>query len=388
MAIINGLVGLRPADNEAIERITVPPYDVIKPGSKLEQELQNNSTSLYHITLGSEPVNALEQLLTSGYLQKDEKPCFYVYEQKYGNETRTGVLTATRVTDYKAGEIIRHEKTFDDKVKGRLELRRKTGFTFEPVFLLTKSAIGELLEEVKATYQPTYVFTSDFQEASELHGIENRIFRVEEDSREGKILQDLVGQGPLYIADGHHRYHASLLNGQTHCLAYICEAQAAKIQAYNRVINGLVSFDQILSNMSLVKVDQFCTPPKHHFAIYSKSGNYLLRAKQIPENDVVGRLDCSILEREVYPLLGLKHDLITDARFFDYYPEADLEKMRQVVDAGKYDLAIALHPVSSAELLEVADAGIIDSAVVMPEKSTFFAPKILSGIIIYQHLLA
>lgn len=385
MTQINGLIGLRPIQDK-IERITVPPYDVIKPGSKLENELQNNIDSLYHITLGNDPVKALARLLDEGYLRKDEVPCFYVYEQKYGKETRTGVLTATRVTDYKAGEIIRHEKTFDDKVKGRLELRRKTGYTFEPVFLLTKSAIGALLEDIKKVYSAEYTFTSDFGEASELHGIQNRIYRVEEESREGQLLKELVGQGPLYIADGHHRYHASLLNGQTHCLAYICEGEAAKIQAYNRVINGVRPFSEVLPQLALTKVAEFRTPPKHHFAIYSKDGCYLLKATEIPE-DVVGQLDCSILENELYPLLGLRHDMITDARHFDYYSEADLDKMRQVVDAGKYDLAIALHPVSSEELLAVADAGITDSAIVMPEKSTFFAPKILSGIIIYQHTL-
>jgi len=387
MTEINGLLGLRPTP-EKISAITAPPYDVIKPGSKLESVLQQNPASLYHITLGSEPVEALAGLLNKGFLQKDEVPCFYVYEQVYGQEVRTGVLTATQVTNYKEGQIIRHEKTFDDKVKGRLELRQKTGFTFEPVFLLTKAKIGALLEEIKSSYRPEYAFTSDFQEASELHGIVNRIFRVEEDSRPGRLLKELIAQGPLYIADGHHRYHASLLNGQSHCLAYICEAGAAKIQAYNRVINGVIPFKEIRSDLNLIQAESFATPPKHHFAIYSKEGNYLLKAKEVPTDDVVGRLDCSILEKELYPLLGLKHSMITDASYFDYYPEGDSLKMCQVVDEGKYNLAIALHPVSSEELLAVAEAGIHDSNVVMPEKSTFFAPKILSGIIIYQHQTA
>jgi len=289
------------------------------------------------------------------------------------------------VTDYREAEIIRHEKTFDEKVKGRLELRRKTGYTLEPVFLLTKSGIGDVLAKIKNTNQPIYDFVSNFEGESELHGIRNRIFRVKEDSAEVQLLKELIKQGPLYIADGHHRYHASLLNGQTHCPAYICEVEAARIQAYNRVVNGRIPFRKVLSRLPLIKTERFMTPPKHHFAIYSKEGSFLLKAGHIPENDLIGRLDCSVLERELYPLLGLSHDLIKDTRYFDYYPEQDMAKMCRLVDEGIYELAIALNPVSARELLAVAEAGIKDPEIVMPEKSTYFAPKILSGIIIYRH---
>src|SRR5690606_14219645 len=101
--------------------------------------------------------------------------------------------------------------------------------------------------------------------------------------------------------------------------------------------------------------------------------------------DVVGRLDCSILEREVYPHLGVEHSMIVKKEHFDYYPEWDLATMKALVDADEYDLAVALHPVSLGELVAVADAGLKDSNVVMPEKSTFFATKILSGIVLYKH---
>jgi uncharacterized protein (DUF1015 family) len=102
--------------------------------------------------------------------------------------------------------------------------------------------------------------------------------------------------------------------------------------------------------------------------------------------DVVGRLDCSILERELYPMLGLNHEMIKDAKHFDYYPEQDLAGMQACVDRGTYDLAVALAPVSIDELVAVADAGLADGGkTVMPEKSTFFAPKILSGVMLYRH---
>lgn len=383
MAQVKGLVGLRPV-GDSIASITCPPYDVIKEGSPLERVLKQSENSLYHITLGSEPVKALARLQAKGLLQEDETPCFYVYEQVYGKEMRRGVFTATEVTDYRFGNIIRHEKTFDDKVKGRLALREKTGYTFEPVFLLTEAPLRAVLDEVARRYAPEYEFTSDFGKHSELHGIKNRIFRVEEESEEGQRIKELIASGPLYIADGHHRYHASLLNKQTHCLAYICQGADARIQAYNRVINGLVKFTDIEQKLPLVRTSEFKTPAKHSFALYTKEGSFLLKAAHVPDAPV-GRLDCSILEKELYPHLGLTHAMITDHRYFDYYPEDDLEKLKAVVDAGKYDLAVALHPVSLEELLAVANAGIKDPNIVMPEKSTFFAPKILSGIFIYRH---
>lgn len=385
MAEVRGLRGLRPK-RELIKSITCPPYDVIKPGSCLEKILKENPDSLYHITLGRDPQEALERLLSLGCLLHDKEPAFYVYEQIYNDQIRTGILTATAVTAYSEGQIIRHEKTFDDKVKGRLELRRKTGYTFEPVFLLTRSEIKPLLEKVKKRYTPDYDYVSDFGGHSELHAIKNRIFRVPEDSEEGMELQKLLAGNPLYIADGHHRYHASLLNGQTHCLAYICEVEQARIQAYNRVIKGRVSFDSIMNKLDLSPLESFRTPPKHSFALYCRHGAFILKAKNIPDH-VINSLDCSILEHELYPDLGLSHEMIMDQQYFDYYPESDLEKMKETVDKGQYDLAVALHPVSAAELMRVADAGIKDPAFVMPEKSTFFAPKILSGIFLYKHTL-
>lgn len=383
MAEIKGLIGLRPLE-EKVNSVTCPPYDVIKPGSALESVLSENKDSLFHITLGENPVGAFESLINNGSLKNDSELCFYIYEQEFAGEKRIGVLTATQVTDYKEGHIIRHEKTFDDKVKGRLALRAKTGYTLEPVFLLTKSSLKDVFAEIMEKYLPIYSFTSDFKGASELHGIKNRIYRVPEDSQQGQIIKDRIKENPLYIADGHHRYHAALLNKQTHCLAYICPAEDTKIQAYNRVINGLISFNACKEELELVEVDEFKTPAKHEFSIYTKEGIYTLKAKNVPD-DVIGRLDCSVLEKELYPQLKLTHDMIMDSRHFDYYAEAELDKMMECVDTGKYDIAVALHPVSVSELLAVADAGVDNSEIVMPEKSTFFAPKILSGLFIYKH---
>ncbi|MGB5682887.1 MAG: DUF1015 domain-containing protein [Polyangiales bacterium] len=376
-----GLTGLRP-DPARVKGIAAPPYDVIKPGTPLQKLLSEQASSLYHITLGDDPATARDRMVADGSLIEDGEPAYYVYEQIWDGGQRTGVFVAAEVSPYAEKQIIRHEKTFDDKVKGRLAVRRATGLHIGPVFVLTRAPIAAALEKAKQESAPIYDFTSEFGGFSELEGIENKVWRVPEQSETGKAIQAALGTEPLYIADGHHRYHASLLNEQSHFLCYVTEE--AVIQAYNRVVNGVRRFSEIADDLPLKPVDSFRTPPKHSFCIYTKDGCWDLEAQHVPD-DVVGRLDCAILERELYPKLGLTHDMIVDPNHFDYYSESALDDMKAAVDRGDYDMAIALHPVSLEELMAVADAGLEDPEVVMPEKSTFFQPKILSGLFLQRY---
>lgn len=376
-----GLTGLRP-DPARVQGIASPPYDVIKPGTPLERLLAKQTNSLFHIILGDEPAAARDRMLGDGSLVEDDEPAYYVYEQTWDGGQRTGVFAAAEVSPYEAKQVIRHEKTFDSKVKGRLAMRRATGLHIGPVFVLTRAPIAAALERAKQDAAPVYDFTSSFGGFSELEGIANKVWRVREKSDIGQAIQDALATAPLYIADGHHRYHASLLNEQTHFLCYVTEE--AVIQAYNRVVNGVRPFSEIAHDLPLKPVDSFRTPPKHSFCIYTKDGCWELDAQHVPD-DVVGRLDCAILERELYPKLGLTHDMIIDPDHFDYYSESALDEMKAAVDRGDYDMAIALHPVSLEELMAVADAGLDDQEIVMPEKSTFFQPKILSGLFLYRY---
>ncbi|MBW2508917.1 MAG: DUF1015 domain-containing protein [Deltaproteobacteria bacterium] len=376
-----GLTGLRPDPARAPE-ITSPPYDVIKPGTPLEKLLSQQASSLYHIILGDQPAAARDRMVEDGLLIEDSEPAYYVYEQSWDGDQRTGVFVAAEVSPYADKQIIRHEKTFDDKVKGRLAMSRATGLQTGPVFVLTRASIAGALEQAKRESAPIYDFTSEFGGFSELEGIENKVWRVPEATETGRAIQAALRSEPLYIADGHHRYHASLLNEQSHFLCYVTEE--AVIQAYNRVINGVRPFSEVTGELALKPVDSFRTPPKHSFCIYTKEGCWELDAQQVPD-DVVGRLDCAILERELYPKLGLTHDMIVDPNHFDYYSESALEDMKAAVDRGDYDMAVALHPVSLDELMAVADAGLENPDIVMPEKSTFFQPKILSGLFLYRY---
>ena len=380
MVEVIGLSGLRP-DPKHVAEVTSPPYDVIKPGSPLEAHLRGKDRSLFHVILGGgDPKQRLDQLQGSGALIEDPEPAYYVYEQRFGAKSRTGVLVAAKVTPYEAGDVIRHEKTFDEKVRGRIALREATGFTFGPVFVLTKAPIKPVLESAKSG--PTaYEFTSDFTEQSDLHQVQSRVWRVAQDSDVGQRIAATLAEQPVYIADGHHRYHASLRFGQSHFLSYVTDD--AEILAYDRVLKGRRRWEDVQDSFA-ASAAQFETPPKHHFAIYTRDGTWLVPFREVP-TDVVGRLDCSILERELYEPLGLTHADIASPDRFDYYPESALEEMKAAVDRGAYDAAVALHPVALDELMAVADAGLINPDVVMPEKSTFFSPKILTGLFIYRH---
>lgn len=388
MTQIAGLVGFRPAPS-VVHRVTAPPYDVIKPKSALAARLEAEPLSLAHVTVGPEPVAAFERLQKEGALVRDDEPAFYVYEQTwsgaFGAERRLGVFVACEVTPYEKRRVIRHEKTFDEKVKGRVALANATAHTFGPVFSLVKAPLDPFLDEITKEETALYDFDTDLGGLNDLHGIHSRVFRVPADSARGRALVALLDPPPFYIADGHHRYHAALKNGLTHALMYVTER--ARIQAYDRVVTGKVPFATAKGALALEKSASFGTPAKHRFALYTKEGSYTLAAETIP-TDVVGRLDCSILEREVYPHLGITHAMIQDEKHFDYYPESQLDQARAAVDRGEHELVIALHPVSIEELMAVADAGLDDGDIVMPEKSTFFAPKILSGVFVYRHTLA
>lgn len=375
-----GLVGLRPRDSDAAMRVVTPPYDVIKPGSALESRLSANPESLFHVILGDAPVEAVGAL-ESGPLIEDAEAAYYVYEQRWSGEVRTGVFVAAEVSEYEKHQVIRHEKTFDAKVKGRIALAEATKLTTEPIFLLTLGSLGAACESAKSG-PPTYDFLGAFGGGTDLDRVSARVWRVLEDSDQGRAISDAIAPHPLYIADGHHRYHAALRGGHSHVLAYVTEG--ARILAYDRLVNGVRPFKEIQASLALEPADAFSTPDKHRFCLYSKDGCWTLKANEVPD-DVVGRLDCAVLERELYPLLGIEHRHIVDPAHFDYYPENALEEMKAKVDAGVYELAIALHPVSLEELMAVADAGLQDPEIVMPEKSTFFSPKILSGLILYRY---
>lgn len=378
------MVGLRPTQ-ESVKEFTTPPYDIINKDPALVNVLKSNPNSLYHIILGDHPKEKLDELIEKGVVVEDREPCFYVIQQNWNGHIRLGVFVAGRVSDYSECKIIRHEKTFDELVQGRIKLRRETGYSFGPVFLISKSGqLDNILQSIVDSHEPLFEFTSEFTASTHMHDIANKVYRVPAESDEGREIKRVLDGRPLYVGDGHHRYQAGLTLGQTHFLAYVCTNP--RIEAYNRVMNGRKKFADMKDELGAEPINEFKTPEKHCFSIYTRYGTYLMRVGDVPA-DVVGRLDPCLLEKTLYPKLGLTLDMITDRRYFNYYPEHEMDEMRKLVDIGEYDIAVAMHPVSLDELLAVADAGLENPDTVMPEKSTYLVPKILSGIVVYKHVI-
>ncbi len=383
MPEVIGLRGLMPKDSETAKTVTTPPYDVIGHGTKLERFL-NSESLMRSIILVENSKENLEKLEQEKKLIEDNEPCFYIYEQKWKDQDgvskeRLGILLAAEVSDPGEGKIRVHEDTFPDKVNRRIELLNEIGYSTDPIFCIAESKLTDgKLKELTRVSEILFEFTSDFKGLSDLDGIKNTIFRVPQESEEGKFIQESLKDVPFYLADGHHRYWAVLESGQKYFFSYV--TGNSQILAYNRLINGDKSFEDIMDLLIISDIDEFKIPSKKgQCCVYTKKGTYTMIFDDI-ENDAVGKLDSSLLKKILFPLLGLDEIKIKDEKYFHYLPETQLSEIKKLVDNGKYSMAIALHPVSFEELKEVSDANLR-----MPEKSTYFYPKVLTGLFLYRH---
>ncbi|MBU4311066.1 DUF1015 domain-containing protein [bacterium] len=428
MPEVKGLIGIRPKDNDIAKEFAAPPYDVITYGTKLQTVLSSRK-NLVHIHLrpkeeGEEIYNnakkALKKFRDEGILIEDNEPCYYIYEQEWEGGERIGVICAVEVSDYQEGKIIRHEKTFDDKVTDRLNLRKATGYQMGNILGVVEDKSGELLtllNNIASSQQPIFNFVCNFEGSSDMEGSINKIYRVPQASEEGKKIPNLLLSENIYIADGHHRYHASLKLGQKFTMMYISPSGSAKIQPYGRVIGNvdeekLANLPHAISNDFDIKGhDKFEVPEKHSFIFYfkvselqkQKTGQALARRHfkdkilkitikpevlEEAKNNPLKMLDASILQNRIlFPYLGLSTENIKDKRYLNYFPgnPVGLAQMKELVDRGnKYQFAVSLAAVDFNELKAVADKGIEDPEIVMPQKSTYFWPKLLSGIILYK----
>lgn len=403
-----GLIGLRPSD-AAISKFVAPPYDVISRESALYKILSTRK-NLIHIHLRPEDGElryenarkALEDMITQGVLVEDNEPCYYVYKQEFEGESRIGVMLALEVSDYSEGKVVRHEKTFDDKIIDRKKLREALGYQVGVVFGVVEDKNEKLLKTLNeiSALKPLYAFITDFGGTSDMDGILNTVWRIPENSPLGRKLHDLIIRESVYIADGHHRYHCALVMGQEYVQTYISPSTSAKILPYDRVVGGLPEEklkdfpERLEGKFHVARADEFKVPEKHSFIFYFKKGIFKVSAgdnllEQV-KNDVVKRLDASILQDHIlFSELGFSPEKFKDKHYFNYFPgnEHGLKKMVELVDKGEYQFAVSLAPVEFHELKAVADAGIENPEIVMPQKSTYFWPKLLSGIFLYKYNL-
>lgn len=408
MSDIQPFRGIRPRP-ELVKKVASPPYDVLN--SEEARELaKDNPMSFLHITKAeidfspdvdshSEEVykksaDNLQSFIKDGTLVQDSTPCFYVYEITMGTHTQRGLMVGASVEEYEKGLIKKHEFTRRDKEDDRAHhvdiLDANTG----PVLLCYKAQkeIDQLIDKVCTSSSPVYDFTAD-------DGIKH-VMWVVSDTNDVTALQNYFKKlDALYVADGHHRSAAAFRvrnmrrdrNPQhkgnepyNHFMAVVFPDDQLQILGYYRAVKDIADLtpDEFLKKISQhFDVAPTSEPqPKelHHFTMFLDGKWYELVAKEgsFPEDDPVLSLDASILQKNLLePILQI-HDIRTNDRI-DFIGGIRGTKELEKRCNRDMRIAFALYPTSVAQLMSVADSG-----EVMPPKSTWFEPKLRSGMVV------
>ncbi|HOJ51478.1 MAG TPA: DUF1015 family protein [Syntrophales bacterium] len=333
----------------------------------------------------------LQRLREEGILFQDEAPCYYVYGQQTQDHRQFGIMALASVRAYEEGLIKRHEFTRQDKEEERIRHVEAVGAHTGPVFLIYKNegTLDKLFLRV-IKEPPEYTFTTPDR-------VVHRVWKIEKTGDVEGVTRFFARLDGLYIADGHHRAAAAAAVARkypenkeaAYFLAALFPHNQLNIMAYNRAVrdlNGLTEeglLEKIRENFSVVRDYNARIPQeKHEFGLYLKSRWFRLRAKAhiIDDSDLIRSLDVSILqERILAPILGIS-DPRTDKRIDFIGGIRGPEMLEKLVDSGEFSIAFSLYPVNVEDLMAIADRGFV-----MPPKSTWFEPKLLSGL--FVHLL-
>ncbi len=411
MVRIKPFRGIRPPAEYAAE-VASRPYDVLN-----SQEAQKEATekSLLHIIkpeIDFAPIadehsdevyaRAVENFQTwrkKGWLVQDDTEKYYVYAQTMDGRTQYGLVAACHFDDYLQGKIKKHELTRPDKEEDRMVHVRIQNANVEPVFFSypANREMDQIIDGIVTTHEPVYDFVA-------ADGFGHRFWVIDDEAIQKRITEIFADIPALYVADGHHRTAAAARVGQEkmsqnpdhtgneeYCffLAVIFPDNQLKIIDYNRLVkdlNGLTTtqlLDALTEHFEVKKCGAEIYHPDrlHNFAMYLDGAWYSLTAKPgtYDDNDPIGVLDVTILSNLVLDkLLGIK-DLRTDKRIDFVGGIRGLGELQRRVDSGEMQVAFALYPVSMKQLIDIADSGNI-----MPPKTTWFEPKLRSGLVIHS----
>ena len=405
--------GIRPPQSLA-KQVSSRPYDVLN-SAEAREESAGNPMSLYHIikpeinfegnvdehdpqvyAVAREQFDLFRQ---NGWLVQDESECYYVYAQTMNGRTQYGLVLAAWVEDYMEGRIMKHELTRRDKEEDRMKHVRVNNANIEPVFFAYphRDDLDAIIASVTAG-EPVYDFVSD------LDGFGHTFWVIKEQALIDRITT-IIGEIPaMYIADGHHRSAAAALVGNekklqnpnhqgdeeyNYFLAVCFPDNQLHIMDYNRVVkdlNGMSSAEFLVAlqdDFEVIDMGEAIYRPDtlHSFALYLDGRWYKLVAKEgrYDDQDPIGVLDVTISSNLILDkLLGIK-DLRSDKRIDFVGGIRGLEELSRRVDSGEMQMALALYPVTMDQLIRIADTGNI-----MPPKTTWFEPKLRSGLIIHE----
>jgi uncharacterized protein (DUF1015 family) len=412
MAILKPFKGIRPK-KELVKQIASKPYDVLNE-KEARAEAGDNRYSFYHVIKpeidfaddfdhyspeiykkGKENFN---KMLNEGVFFQDEKDCYYVYQQTMNGRKQNGIVGAASVDDYLNDIIKKHELTRPDKEEDRKNHIRYSSLNYEPVFFAypSQTELDNMIHEITKG-NPEYSFTAD-------DGIGHTFWVVKDDATIKKITELFGKIKYTYVADGHHRTAAAALVGKERrdanpnhtgkedynfFLAVHFPDNQLAILDYNRVVkdlNGLSSEDFLKKISDRFDVTEIGTtayrPSKlHEFSMYLDGKWYKLAAKSgtYNDNDPIGVLDVTILSEQILaPILNIQ-DLRTDKRIEFVGGLRGLGELEKRVNSGEMKAAFALYPVTMKQLIEIADSGKI-----MPPKTTWFEPKLRSGLVLHS----
>lgn len=410
MVRIKPFKGIRPPKQYAQE-VASRPYDVL---NSEEAKREATERSLLHIIkpeIDFEPIadehsqqvydKAVENFAkwqTEGWLQRDQKPCYYVYAQTMEGRTQYGIVMCCHFEDYLSGAIKKHELTRPDKEEDRMIHVRNQKANIEPVFFAypDNAEIDSIVAGV-VKGEPEYDFVA-------ADGFGHKLWVISDEATNARITELFAAVPALYVADGHHRTAAAARVGaeckahnpqhtgdEEYCffLAVTFPASQLRIIDYNRVVKDLNGMDEQTFIAALEK--DFVVEKKgteiykphalHNFSMYIGNQWYSLTAKPgtYDDQDPIGVLDVTVLSNLVLDrLLDIK-DLRTSKRIDFVGGIRGLQELSRRVDSGEMKVAFALYPVSMEQLINIADTGNI-----MPPKTTWFEPKLRSGVVIHS----
>ena len=412
MAKIKPFRGVRPP-RQLVTEVASRPYDVLN-SEEARAEAEGNPKSLYHIIkpeidfapgtdehdpkVYDKAVENFNNFQKQGWLVQDDDDKYYIYAQTMDGRTQYGFVIAANVEDYMTGKIKKHELTRRDKEEDRMKHVRINNANIEPVFFAfpDNDVLQDIINKVTAG-TPEYDFVAP-------DGFGHHFWVISDKATIDTITKEFAKMPALYIADGHHRTAAAALVGNekaknnpnhrgdeeyNYFLAVAFPASHLKIIDYNRVVkdlNGLTD-EQFLSRLSEnFDVEDMGTeiyhPARlHNFSLYLSGRWYSLTPHEgtYDDNDPIGCLDVTVSSDLILrDILGIT-DLRTDKRIDFVGGIRGLGELKRRVDSGEMRVALALYPVSMKQLIDIADTGNI-----MPPKTTWFEPKLRSGLVIHK----
>ena len=409
--IVKPFKGIRPP-KALVEQVASRPYDVLN-SEEARAEAEGNEKSLYHIIkpeidfpvgtdehderVYAKAAENFQKFQDNGWLVQDAEDKYYVYAQTMNGRTQYGLVVCAAVEDYMTGKIKKHELTRRDKEEDRMKHVRVNNANIEPVFFAFphQDELDAIVSKVVAG-EPEYDFVAP-------DGFGHHFWVIDDAATIARITEIFAEFPAMYIADGHHRSAAAALVGDekrkqnpnhvgdeeyNYFLAVCFPDNQLNIIDYNRVVkdlNGLTkeAFLEAIAAFNPQPVaDKDAAKPKetHTFGMYLDGQWYSLAFNaSVLDEDSIARLDVSILQKQLLePILAIG-DPRTDSRIDFVGGIRGLGELERRVDNGEMALAFAMFPTSVAELMQIADEN-----KVMPPKSTWFEPKLRSGLIIHE----